>query len=1184
MDKTYSKIFKITKKGKSNVYDFTVDETHRILANNFYTSNCHVKHPDAEDFIDAKMTQGKVTGANVSVKLDDEFMKCVIEEKPYIQKYPIDSDNPIFTKEIDAKKLWKKIIYNAWKCVPYDTEIPVYDNNNIYSIKKIGDVVKNKDKYKVLSVNLNNLKIEKKSIIDHQEYNNDKEIYEIITKKGKSVIATKDHVVYLLKNEKVESVPISSTNIGDYLIVSNKIRLDDDDYCNKIKLDLSYFRNFSISFDNFENELKNNKEVETTLGFYDKSSKLSHYLSKGRLPIKYYSKISDLIDVSNPIIMNDNVQIEQYYNIDDNVSSFLGLWLAEGSYHNNSVLIHINTNELDSYLDLFNYISNKFKCNFNVKKDGNYTVVTFFSSFFTNFMKSIGMIYINKNKTIPKWLFSSQKNIIGSFLKGLFSGDGTTNKNVISLSQSNYEIINNVSNLLLMFGIHSKISLTSESGKKMINNKYTNVKKSYRLSIYKENNYIFENNISFFIDSKKIKNFNVKVDSFTIPLSKEKMEKMRMFGKETTSKNLLLEKLKIYNNISINNKIIDNDVNYDKIISVKKINQKIDKVYDITVEDNHTFILSNGCLISNSAEPGLLFWDTVIKESVPDCYTEHGFKTVSTNPCGEIPLNVGDSCRLLALNLYSYVENPFTKDAKFNYDLFKEHVIYAQRFMDDIVDLEIEKIDQILNKIDNDPEPEHIKRVERELWKLIKDNAVKGRRTGLGITSEGDMIAAMGLIYGTSEATDFAENIHKILATYAYKSSIIMAEERGSFTVFNKDNEKNNPFVNRVLNSLKEFKENDIIEKYNKTGRRNISLLTIAPTGSVSIVTQTTSGIEPVFLPSYTRRRKINPNDKNTKTAFIDEVGDHWEEYNVFHHKFKTWAEINGYDTSKLETMKQSELDDIIKKSPYFKATSNDVNWVEKVRMQGKIQKWVDHSISVTINLPSDVNEELVSQVYQTGWESGCKGITVYRDGSRSGVLITKADNKKANIFQENNAPKRPESLQCDVYRFQNKGDKWIGFMGLLDNKPYEIFTGLQESVNIPNNITKGEIKKVKSAESDGHSRYDFIYIDKDGYKQEFRGLSRAFNREFWNTGRLISAVLRHGMPLPNVLQIMDKLIFDSDDVITSWKQGIKRIIKKYIKEGTLVKGQTCDVCGSSNIVFKEGCMTCMDCGTSKCE
>jgi len=576
-----------------------------------------------------------------------------------------------------------------------------------------------------------------------------------------------------------------------------------------------------------------------------------------------------------------------------------------------------------------------------------------------------------------------------------------------------------------------------------------------------------------------------------------------------------------------------------------------------------------------SAEPGILFWDNIIKEAIPDMYGED-WKTVSTNPCGEIPLCPYDSCRLLALNLYSYVNNPFTTESNFDFELFKEHVIYAERFMDDIVDLEIEKIDTIIAKINNDPEPTEIKRTELELWSKIKEKAQDGRRTGLGITAEGDMLAALGFKYGTPEATSFSEEVHKVLAVTAYESSIIMAKERGAFKVWDFETEINNPFIQRIWENLSD--EMKLMMK--EYGRRNIALLTAAPTGSVSIMTQTTSGIEPVFLPAYMRRRKINPNDKSSKATFIDEVGDSWEEYPVFHPKFKVWAEVNGHDVETLETLNESDLNELVKQSPYYGATSNDVNWVEKVKMQGKIQKWIDHSISVTVNLPSDATEELVGEVYKTGWETGCKGITVYRDGSRAGVLVSKTESKKSETFSENNSPKRPEYLTADVMRFTIKGVKWIGFLGLYDNRPYEIYTGLQEEVNIPNSIESGRIRKVRTKGEE--SRYDFIFVDKDGYNQEFRGLNRAFSREYWNVARMLSAILRHGMPLPHVMGLVSKLDFGESD-ITSWKNGIQRMIKKYVKDGTKVKGEECPTCHSHNIIYKEGCMTCNDCGWSKC-
>ncbi len=574
-----------------------------------------------------------------------------------------------------------------------------------------------------------------------------------------------------------------------------------------------------------------------------------------------------------------------------------------------------------------------------------------------------------------------------------------------------------------------------------------------------------------------------------------------------------------------------------------------------------------------SAEPGILFWDTVIRESVPDSYADMGYKTVSTNPCGEIPLCPYDSCRLLAINLYNYVENPFSVDAKFNFDKFREHIGYAQRMMDDIIDLELEKIDKILEKITKDPEDEEIKRVERRLWENIRIKAEEGRRTGVGITAEGDMLAGLGLTYGTDNATDFSVEIHKTVALEAYRSSVNMARERGPFSIYDAQKEKNNPFINRLKGEDEQLYKDMV-----RYGRRNIALLTIAPTGTTSLMTQTTSGIEPVFMPVYKRRRKVNPNDTNVEVSYVDDVGDSWEEYNVFHHKFITWLEVNGYDIEEVKKYDNEAIDQVVAKSPYYKATSNDVDWLSKVRMQGAIQKWVDHSISVTINLPADVKEDLVGKLYITAWESGCKGTTVYRDGSRSGVLIS---NKEEQTLQ---APKkRPEVLEADVVRFNNNDEKWIAFVGKLDGRPYEIFTGKEDIdvLPIPKTIKKGFI--IKSRHDDGTKRYDFRYIDKYGYGTTFEGLSRIFDTEFWNYAKLISGVLRHGMPIPDAVNLVSSLRLDSENINT-WKNGVERTLKKYIPNGTKPKkGTVCPNCDSVNLMFQEGCLTCQDCGNSKC-
>jgi ribonucleoside-diphosphate reductase alpha chain len=571
-----------------------------------------------------------------------------------------------------------------------------------------------------------------------------------------------------------------------------------------------------------------------------------------------------------------------------------------------------------------------------------------------------------------------------------------------------------------------------------------------------------------------------------------------------------------------------------------------------------------------SAEPGVLFWDTIIRESVPDCYADLGYATVSTNPCGEIPLCPYDSCRLLAINLYSYVKNPFTPAASFDFELYREHVGLAQRMMDDIIDLELEKIDAILAKIDNDPEPDELKRVEKNMWTNIRKKSGEGRRTGIGITAEGDMLAALGLQYGSDKATSFSVEVHKTLALEAYKSSTYLARERGPFSIYDPEREKNNPFILRM-------KEADPVMYNNmvKFGRRNIALLTIAPTGTTSLMTQTTSGIEPIFSVFYKRRRKVNPNDKNVVVNFKDEVGDSWEEFNVFHHKFVDWLRINGYDPDEITRMSDPDIEAIIAKSPYYKATANDVDWIAKVKMQGAIQKWVDHSISVTINLPADVKEELVSELYFTAWKSGCKGATVYRDGSRTGVLVTGKPDARAE------RPKRPKILDCDVIRFNINEEKWIAFVGLKDNKPYEIFTGLadEEIFPIPKSIVRGQVIKIKS--DDGKTRYDFQYTDKFGYKKTMGGLSHMFKPEFWNYAKLISGVLRHEMPIANVVALVQSLKLDSES-INNWKNGVERALKKYIPNGTKAKGK-CGECGSDNLVYEEGCLICKDCGSSKC-
>ena len=599
-----------------------------------------------------------------------------------------------------------------------------------------------------------------------------------------------------------------------------------------------------------------------------------------------------------------------------------------------------------------------------------------------------------------------------------------------------------------------------------------------------------------------------------------------------------------------------------------------------------------------SAEPGVLFWDTILRESIPDCYADLGFQTVSTNPCGEIPLCPYDSCRLLSLNLYSYVIDPFTDHARFDFDLFSRHVQLAQRIMDDIVDLELEKIELIMEKIRRDPQSDEVKQTEYHLWEKIKEKSGKGRRTGVGITAEGDMIAAMGLRYGTQEATDFAVSVHRTLALNAYRSSVTMAKERGAFAIYDAGREAHNPFINRLREA-----DPQLYEDMRRYGRRNIACLTIAPTGTTSLMTQTTSGIEPVFMPVYKRRRKVNPNDTDVHVDFVDEVGDSFEEYIVYHRKFLTWMEANGIDTRKRYT--QEEIDGLVKRSPYYKATANDVDWLMKVRMQGAIQKWVDHSISVTVNLPNQVDEALVNKLYVEAWRSGCKGCTIYRDGSRSGVMISvsKKDKKKEKTADEDKRKDlysseehhthilerpqvteiRPKELDCDVVRFQNNKEKWVAFVGLLDGYPYEIFTGLQddeEGIALPKSVTKGKI--IKQTAEDGSHRYDFQFENKRGYKTTVEGLSEKFNPEYWNYAKLISGVLRYRMPIDHVIKLVGSLQLKSESINT-WKNGVERALKKYVTDGTKASGQKCPVCGQETLVYQEGCLICTNCGASRC-
>jgi ribonucleotide reductase alpha subunit len=973
-----------------------------------------IKHPDSESFIDAKLEQGKITGANISVKVTDEFMKAAQNAQMFTQCFPIDSDNPLISKEIEAQKLWKKIIHNAWKsaepgvlfwdtvmresvpdcyadhgfttvstnpCIVGDSLIAVADGRNAVSIKQLA--LEGKD-VPVYSTN-NEGKVEIKWGRNPRLTGKKKEVWKLTLDDNSSFIATPDHKIYLNNNTYKE--------LKDLLPNES----------------ISSFYSFNSNYG------------------YRQIAQTGDKMSGGRFRNRRQYRL-----------------IHEFYN-DTNIDY---------------KLYSIHHKDFDNQND-------------NIQ---NLELMT---------------------RDEHKWLHSDR-------IKGQ-------------------------NNPYFRFTDDQKFKFASHPGEK--NPKYINISNQEILNHARE---LYKKNGKF-------------------------TSRMWLkYAKENGLPQSLWNEFRFKTFADFKNQVVNNH----KVVKVEF--HGYEDVYNITVDDNHNY--------------------NVITKTEDDKYITSG--GICVKNCGEITLCPYDSCRLLAINLYSFVENPFIKDASFNWNKFKEYVIYAERFMDDIIDLEIEKIQMIIDKIESDPEIDEIKRVEREVWFKIMDMTTKGRRTGLGVTAEGDMLAALGLRYGTKEATDFSTEIHKNLALSAYKSSAIMAKERGSFPVYDYKRELKNPFIKRLKDA-----DPELDKMLKDWGRRNISLLTIAPTGSVSILTQTTSGIEPAYLVSYKRRRKINPTDKSGRTDFIDAEGIKWEEYNVFHHKFETWLEMNGYNVDEVKEMKDPELKPIIEKSPYYKATSNDVDWIEKVRMQGNIQKYVDHSISVTVNLPNNATEEVVSNVYETGWRSGCKGITVYRDGSRQGVIMSN-EGTTQNIVPEqieNNAEPRPKRLECDVVRFTNDKEKWIGFLGLKvhaktgEKYPYELFTGLADEFYVPAFIDKGEVVKFKENDT---KRYDFQYKDKDGYNVTMEGLSRAFNREFWNYSKLVSALLRHRMHLPSVINVIDSLQMDGDKgaAFGTWKAGVKRIIKKYINSN--VNNEACPECGSMapDLVYENGCKTCKKCGWSKCE
>lgn len=1054
------------------VYDLVLEKEHLFFGNCFYVHNSgrrgalllsiDVKHPDAEDFIDAKLELKKVTGANISVKLSDEFLDAVVNKKPFIQQFPIDSDTPIISREIDPLPIWKKLVHNAWK----SGEPGIFLWSKVIS-ESPADCYSDEG-FKTVTTN--------PSLRGDTLVLTDKGIFPIQELDGKEI-----NVKNIFGEWKPASAFKSGTNVKLYKITfTNGMSV----FCSKEHKWPLLTSNFHL-FNHQTNKITKKETVNL----------------KRRDKIYFPSFGSDILNVNSELTFNDG---------------FISGWLyGDGSISEindtKQFVFYFSEDDTKNGISEFclNHINN-IKNNFNIcnlKRDGKSNSYTFTSS-----EKNVNTYFNNltvdkKEYGLPKIIWKSNFEFIRGFIDGIFSSDGHVSKDKIQLTSSKKLLIDDIRKLLAFYGIKGNLT--------------TGI--------------------------SKLEGYDKEYTRFDLCIQNKHLEKFRnLFSLSNTKKQTLLENIVIDGRYSKDSKIAENR---DYLIVKSVLETDIfEDVYDITVYDNtHTFLMETGI----------------------------------TGNCGEIPLAVGDACRLLLLNLYSFVEEPFTEKATFNFSLFEKHVEIAQRLMDDIVDLEEEKILKIIEKIKNhDPEELKIKLIELSLWNEIHHKLKSGRRTGLGITAEADMLAALGLRYATQEATEFSTLVHSKLAYYSLVSSVKMAEERGSFPIWNYEKEKDNPFLNRVLD-LEEIPE--LRERYKTFGRRNISSLTIAPAGSVSLLTQTSSGVEPVISLYYVRRRKINPNDKTSTTHFIDELGDHWEEYNVVHPKFKDWATINHH-CSFLDRLNKEEMIELIKLSPYYNSTANEIDPLEKVRMIGAIQQFVDHSISSTGNLPETASEDVVESYFFEAWKSGCKGITVYRDKCRSGVLLHSPSNEenKINIFKENHAPKRGKSLPCDIIRFSNKGDKWIGFLGLLDNKPYEVFTGPQEFVYIPSYVTEGKIVKEKS-ETLSKNIYNLVWVDKDGFVQEFKGLSRAFNREYWNIGRLVSGILRHGMPLPNVISLIDSLEIDNSESITNWKNGVKRMLKKYISEGTKVKGEVCPECGSHQFIYKEGCLSCQDCGWSKC-
>ena len=1128
-----------------------------------------IVHPDAESFIDAKMDETKVTGANVSVRITDGFMKAALSGEKFKQQYPIEGANPKFEKETDATPIWNKIIHNAWKraepgilfwdtiikesipdcyasfgfkttstnpCVVGSTMVAVADGRGDITIKQLADEGKDIPVYAYDKKG--NIVIRTMRHPRITGYN--EKIYKVTLENGYEVRVTGNHKFKLKSGEYVE---VKNLKYGDSMQLMTKWEASLKEIfpdCNSNSQDYVWINGGIKSSNKSEHRLiaeyHNNTIVEKGCVVHHRD-----YDAKNNRP----DNLQIMSKEAHDELHSKNMLGEKnpYHRMTDEWKKKFSESAGElnGRYSN-----FTEQNLRDGSLELTKKINRRFSVKEWVVFAGEKRLPQYFSGWREKqFNGSVNALSKWAAKELGLEKFNDiDPRLVKTYYKMLDEGyDAEIVENQVIITKQceccGTEIKHEHRRReisLCSITCHNKLMHSDNNIKKQI-------KETRAKTESERKDKIAEQQIKIYSDLK------FKIGK--LPMLKE-------FVSECKILNISAEIGRQNSPIKSFSELKEKALDYNhKVISIEE--DGCENVYNGTVDEFHNFFIGG---FESKTKSG-----------------KRKYVYVNNLQCGEITLCPNDSCRLLILNLYSYVENPFTSKAKFNFDLFKKHATIAQRLMDDLITLELEKIDKIIQKIQDDPEDAEIKRVELNLWKNIKDRCIQGRRTGLGVTSEGDMIAALGLTYGTDESNDFAVKVHKTLKLTAYASSVNLAKERGAFPIYDSEREKNNPFILRLKKEDPELYENMV-----KYGRRNIAILTIAPTGSVSLLTQTTSGIEPLFSVFYVRRKKINPNDKNTRVDYVDSVGDSWQEYPVFHHKFLVYLEVNGFNVEDVVLLPKSEIEQIIKKSPYHKATSNDVDWVKKVEMQGRVQKHVDHSISVTVNLPQEISEEMVAKVYEAGWKNGCKGITVYRDGSRSGVMITESEKKekeKNKMFEDNNAPKRPKFLEADVHRFINKGEKWIAFVGLLEGRPYEIFTGKEEEFTIPKSVESGVIRRLK-IEGEG-SRYDFIINHKTDDVMVVEGLSKAFNVDYHNYAKVISGILRHGMPLPYVVDLIDSLNL-GEDALTTWKAGIIRSIKKYIQDGTKVKAAKCSSCGvEDGLVFEEGCLKCQNCGVSRC-